>query len=140
MLSHIHEEERDQKEKEGHFSPAPLRAKSGAAAALPRPPASPLLLLLHLLYHRDRQLSALQRMPLRKTPLFSQLSLCLSRACLGKMIVFIYKRRKKWRFRTTELPDRDCTVAVSIDQRRQLVKLRESVFRVFPMFVPSLSW
>ena len=28
---------------------------------------------------------------LHKTPLFSQLFLCLSRACLGKTIVFIYK-------------------------------------------------
>jgi hypothetical protein len=35
---------------------------------------------------------------LRTTPLFSRLFLCLSRACLGKMIVFIYKWRKKWRF------------------------------------------
>ena len=36
--------------------------------------------------------------PLRKTPLFSQLFLCLSRACLGKMFVFMYKWRKQWRF------------------------------------------
>ena len=35
---------------------------------------------------------------LRKTPLFSQLFLCLSRACLGKMIVFIPKRRPKGAF------------------------------------------
>ena len=30
---------------------------------------------------------------LRKTPLFRQLFLCLSRACLGKMIVFSIKKR-----------------------------------------------
>ena len=35
---------------------------------------------------------------LRKTPLLSQLFLCLSRACHGKMIVLMYKWRKKWRF------------------------------------------
>ena len=29
---------------------------------------------------------------------FFEFSLCLSRACLGKMFVFIYKWRKKWRF------------------------------------------
>ena len=32
---------------------------------------------------------------LRKTPLFFEFSLCLSRACLGKMIVYMYKWRKK---------------------------------------------
>jgi len=37
---------------------------------------------------------------LRNTPLFLEFSLCLSRACLGKMMLFIYKWRKKWRFRT----------------------------------------
>ena len=36
--------------------------------------------------------------PLRKTPLFFEFSLCLSRACLGKMMIYIYKWRKKWRF------------------------------------------
>jgi hypothetical protein len=35
---------------------------------------------------------------LRKTPLFFEFSLCLSRACLGKMMHFIYKWPKKWRF------------------------------------------
>jgi hypothetical protein len=35
---------------------------------------------------------------LRKTPLFFEFSLCLSRACLGKMFVLMYKWRKKWRF------------------------------------------
>jgi hypothetical protein len=32
---------------------------------------------------------------LRKTPLFNEYSLCLSRACLGKMLVFIFKLRKQ---------------------------------------------
>jgi hypothetical protein len=35
---------------------------------------------------------------LRKTPLLFEFSLCLSRACLGKKIVFIYNWRKEWRF------------------------------------------
>ena len=34
----------------------------------------------------------------KETPLFLEFSLCLSRACLGKMMHFIYKWRKKWRF------------------------------------------
>eukprot|EP01044_Picomonas_judraskeda_P034032 COSAG03_NODE_13918_length_484_cov_0.664935_2_plen_102_part_01 len=29
---------------------------------------------------------------------FFEFSLCLSRACLGKMIIFISRWRKKWRF------------------------------------------
>ena len=33
-----------------------------------------------------------------ETPLFFEFSLCLSRACLGKMMHFMYKWRKKWRF------------------------------------------
>jgi hypothetical protein len=42
----------------------------------------------------------LRRLPrcLRKTPLYSQLFLRLYRACLGKMIVFTYKRLKKRHF------------------------------------------
>jgi hypothetical protein len=35
----------------------------------------------------------------RKTASFFEFSLCLSRACLGKMIVFIYKWRKNAVFR-----------------------------------------
>jgi hypothetical protein len=35
---------------------------------------------------------------LRKTHLFFELPLCLSRACLGKMIIFIMKRLNKRRF------------------------------------------
>jgi hypothetical protein len=38
----------------------------------------------------------------KETPLFFfEFSLCLSRACLGKMMHFMYKwHRKKWRFFT----------------------------------------
>ena len=37
-----------------------------------------------------------------KTASFFEFSLCLSRACLGEMFVFIYKWRKKCRFLTSE--------------------------------------
>ena len=40
---------------------------------------------------------------LHKTPLFFECSLCLSRACLGKMIIFIYKLLQKGPFSHTEL-------------------------------------
>ena len=33
-----------------------------------------------------------------RNAIFFEFSLCLSRACLGKMTHFIYKWRKKWRF------------------------------------------
>jgi hypothetical protein len=47
---------------------------------------------------------------LRKTPLFFEFSLCLSRACLGKMFVFIYKWHKKWRFSHRRSPCCDGTI------------------------------
>jgi hypothetical protein len=37
-----------------------------------------------------------------QTPSFFEFSLCLSRACLGKMIVFIYKWRKNLRIHQTQ--------------------------------------
>jgi hypothetical protein len=56
-----------------------------------------------------KRLAGIAARPLRKTPLFSQLSLCLSRACLGKMIVVIYKWLKKWRvFLTDVAPSEMC--------------------------------
>ena len=39
-----------------------------------------------------------ERDVLCETPLFFEFSLCLFRACLGKMVHFLYKWRKKWRF------------------------------------------
>jgi hypothetical protein len=53
--------------------------------------------LLHLvseLIHFLLQLLA----PAKNATLFFEFSLCLSRACLGKKMHFIYKWRKKWRF------------------------------------------
>ena len=41
---------------------------------------------------------------LRKRHLFFEFSLCLSRACLGKMMHFIYKWRKNGVFRTGSKP------------------------------------
>jgi hypothetical protein len=40
---------------------------------------------------------------LRENGTFLEFSLCLSRACLGKMLIFIYKWLKKCRFRTCML-------------------------------------
>jgi hypothetical protein len=51
-----------------------------------------------------RPLSVGSTISLRKTPLFSQLFLCLSRASLGKTTVFIYEWRKSGVFRTEALP------------------------------------
>ena len=45
-------------------------------------------------------ISTIWRTPLWKTFLFFEFSLCLSRACLGKKIVFIYKWLKKYVFLT----------------------------------------
>jgi len=42
--------------------------------------------------------STLKKPPCKKRHSFFECSLCLFRACLGKMIVYIYKWRKKWRF------------------------------------------
>jgi hypothetical protein len=44
--------------------------------------------------------------------LFFEFSLCLSRACLGKMIIFSIKWRKKWRFRT-------CMIGLLHDARKR---------------------
>ena len=35
---------------------------------------------------------------IKEMPVFFEFSLCLSRACLGKMIHFQYKWRKNWLF------------------------------------------
>ena len=42
--------------------------------------------------------------PKRQTVVFFEFSLCLSRVCLGKMIVFIYKWLNKWRFSHESYP------------------------------------
>ena len=44
----------------------------------------------------------------RKCRLFLELSLCLSRACLGKKMIFIYKWRKKCRFSRTHAVGQAC--------------------------------
>jgi hypothetical protein len=43
-----------------------------------------------------------------ETPLFFEFSLCLSRACLGKIIIFIYKWRKNTRFLTSAVASQIC--------------------------------
>jgi hypothetical protein len=45
--------------------------------------------------------------------LFFEISLCLSRACLGKMMHFMYKWRKKWGFRFPHrVEDREVGAAI----------------------------
>ena len=63
----------------------------------------------------------------KKTHLFSQLSLCLSRACLGKIIIFIYK----WLRKNVLLPVR----RISSKSPAETCVF----FSAFRMFVPSLS-
>jgi hypothetical protein len=66
--------------------------------------------------------------------LFFEFSLCLSRACLGKMFVLIYKWLKKTVF--THL---DATVGLCVVDAR-LRKTRLSFLSAFSLSVPSLSW
>jgi hypothetical protein len=49
---------------------------------------------------RARRPPRTRRLRLRENGTFFELSLCSSRACLGKMLIFIYKWLKKCRFRT----------------------------------------
>jgi hypothetical protein len=68
-----------------------------------KPSLSPLIFLMKTAICQDRLGASTRKARdhariTRKTPLFFEFSLCLSRACLGKMFVFIYKWRKKWRF------------------------------------------
>jgi uncharacterized membrane protein YgcG len=76
---------------------------------------------------------------------FSQLCLCLSRACLGKKIVFIYKRH----FVRTVPREQRLDWVASTPRRKHVIfelllptcrKERSSFSTTFPMFVPSLSW
>jgi hypothetical protein len=71
-----------------------------------------------------------------KNGIFFQFSLCLSRACLGKIIVFIYKWLKKWHFSQSMM------IMWRVTKEK---KYRDAAWSVpflsaFPMFVPSLSW
>ena len=86
---------------------------------------------------------------LRKTPLFFEFSLCLSRACLGKMMHFIYKWRKKWCFfaplrwllrEGEELtPDKRGHHRQNLTCGTERHKAGSCQFSV-SLFVPSLSW
>eukprot|EP01046_Picozoa_sp_COSAG06_P026191 COSAG06_NODE_2241_length_7269_cov_9.419944_9_plen_134_part_00 len=75
-----------------------------------------------------------------------ELSLCLSRACLGKMIIFSIKTDKQYSFRTASRQQASRCVSV-----KDLSLLPSSIgtparnasslfLSAVPMFVPSLSW
>jgi hypothetical protein len=51
-------------------------------------------------YHTHMPSTGRFEVPLRENGLFFSVSLCLSRACLGKKITFIYKMAQKARFYT----------------------------------------
>jgi hypothetical protein len=74
-----------------------------------------------------------------------EFSLCLSRACLGKIMHFIYKWLKKCRF-PHQFVDSDKVCPVPLEELPRLEALvdacrnRKVSFPSFPMFVPTLSW
>jgi len=57
----------------------------------------------------------------KKTQLVSEFSLCVSRACLGKMIAFILKWRKKWRVLTCHTAPTFACSKSSCEKRASLV-------------------
>jgi hypothetical protein len=68
---------------------------------------------------------------LRENGTFFEFSLCSSRACLGQMLIFIYKWRKKCRF----------LAFLSFGNTSCTTKTHTPVcVSAFPVFVPSLSW
>ena len=67
---------------------------------------------------------------LRKRHLFFEFSLCLSRACLGKMFVFMYKWRKNAVF----------SYPLGAERIVEAEKTVALFWSAFPIFVPSLSW
>ena len=89
---------------------------------------------------------------LRENGTSFEFSLCLSRACLGKIMHFIYKWRKKCRFltrapfndqaalsRTRVLAQTTCLCKLVKHSTHRRLQKRHS-FSAFPMFAPSLSW
>ena len=73
--------------------------------------------------------SCLMKKICRNASFFECFSLCLSRACLGKMIILVYKWRKKTRFLT-----------VALWREYRVPATNALFFSTFPMSVPSLSW
>jgi hypothetical protein len=87
-----------------HGAPELVRKTAFLSSSFPCVCPEPVLTKYRI--HRDVTLNKAFRLP-KETPLFFEFSLCLSRACLGKMMHFMYKWRKKWRFftcRTSKLP------------------------------------
>jgi hypothetical protein len=69
---------------------------------------------------------------------FFEFSLCLSRACLGKIMHFIYTWRKKCRFLTACI--RMLQWGASLHGPTAVPAENASFFSAVPTFVPSLSW
>ena len=64
----------------------------------------------------------------KETPLFFEFSLCLSRACLGQMMHFIYKWREKWRSFTQLLKNQ--LPSTSTSMRRESSKPQRRAGRI----------
>jgi len=89
-------------QKSGSWNTAPIRAPASHARSALWPVHTGALATAHtttIAWQASKGKRATSAAAVRKTPSFFEFSLCLSRACLGKMIVFIYKWLKKVVFR-----------------------------------------
>jgi len=73
---------------------------------------------------------------------FLEFSLCLSRACLGKIMHFIYKWRKKCRFLTALWTDSSAARRIELQHPPDVLwACRNRLLpQLFLICVPSLSW
>eukprot|EP01046_Picozoa_sp_COSAG06_P000243 COSAG06_NODE_7_length_38054_cov_37.302569_5_plen_211_part_00 len=88
---------------------------------------------------RQRQLRVWRLPPARKRAFF-EFSLCLSRACLGKKMTFVYKWRKSpFSYQNVSNPPVASGNSAAIAVKHNTTPLHFSTFRPYA-FVPSLSW
>ena len=71
---------------------------------------------------------------------FFEFSLCLSRACLGKIMHFIYKWLKNGRFPYRVVEEARRAVVVALFAAAEIMPAENPFPSTFPTFVPSLSW
>jgi hypothetical protein len=74
----------------------------------------------------------------KKTPFVFEFSLCLSRACLGKMMHFTIKMKQKWRFLTSA--DQSARQLAAAGKKKKRKQHPFSVSSLPFLSVPSLSW
>ena len=104
----------------------------------------PALADMRALYRSDRSTQeetqcgdahAANQLPLRKRYSFFEFSICLSRACLGKIIVFILKVAQKTRFFTSSAPDERFVDADHGAQLHAPARKRPLLSSTFPAIV-----